>query len=130
MDTFPLIATGVASTSLDDEILAIRYTKIVSLNDQKDEFDSLDSLYKQMEKEDSDFTKLIKKEGQIVKEREKLIVHKINEDEYNAKICEASKDIDKDEFNSIFKKSAVKRTKHEGLKRNVKLVIEKDHQME
>ena len=39
-------------------------------------------------------------------------------------------DIDKDEFNSIFKKSAVKRTKHEGLKRNVKLVIEKDHQME
>ena len=69
MDTFPLIATGVASTSLDGEILAIRYTKIVSLNDQKDEFESLDSLYQQMEKED-----------QIVKEREKLIVHKINED--------------------------------------------------
>ena len=80
MDTFPLIATGVASTSLDGEILAIRYTKIVSLNDQKDEFESLDSLYQQMEKEDSDFTKLTKKEGQIVKEREKLIVHKINED--------------------------------------------------
>ena len=80
MDTFPLIATGVASTSLDSEILAIRYTKIVSLNDQKDEFESLDSLYQQMEKEDSDFTKLTKKEGQIVKEREKLIVHKINED--------------------------------------------------
>ena len=80
MDTFPLIATGVASTSLDGEILAIRYTKIVSLNDQKDEFESLDSLYQQMEKEDSDFTKLTKKEGQIIKEREKLIVHKINED--------------------------------------------------
>ena len=48
MDTFPLIATGVASTSLDSEILAIRYTKIVSLNDQKDEFESLDSLYQQM----------------------------------------------------------------------------------
>ena len=69
MDTFPLIATGVASTSLDGEILAIRYTKIVSLNDRKDEFESLDSLYQQMEKE-----------GQIVKEREKLIVHKINKD--------------------------------------------------
>ena len=69
MDTFPLIATGVASTSLEGEILAIRYTKIVSLNDRKDEFESLDSLYQQMEKED-----------QIVKEREKLIVHKINED--------------------------------------------------
>ena len=80
MDTFPLIAIGVASTSLDGEILAIRYTKIVSLNDQKDEFESLDSLYQQMEKEDSDFSKLTKKEGQIVKEREKLIVHKINED--------------------------------------------------
>ena len=80
MDTFPLIATGVASTGLNGEILAIRYTKIVSLNDQKDEFESLDSLYQQMEKEDSDFTKLTKKEGQIVKEREKLIVHKINED--------------------------------------------------
>ena len=69
MDTFPLIATGVASTSLDGEILAIRYTKIVSLNEQKDEFESLDSLYRKMEKED-----------QIVKERKKLIVHKINED--------------------------------------------------
>jgi len=69
MDTFPLIATGVASTSLEGEILAIRYTKIVSLNDRKDEFESLDSLYQQMEKE-----------GQIVKEREKLIVHKINKD--------------------------------------------------
>tara|TARA_Y100000741_G_scaffold307249_1_gene249991 strand:- start:251 stop:1222 length:972 start_codon:yes stop_codon:yes gene_type:complete len=80
MDIFPLIATGVASTSLDGEILAIRYTKIVSLNDQKDEFESLDSLYQQMEKEDSEFIKLTKKEGQIVKEREKLIVHKINED--------------------------------------------------
>ncbi|HJM15013.1 MAG TPA: tetrahydrodipicolinate N-succinyltransferase N-terminal domain-containing protein [SAR86 cluster bacterium] len=80
MDTFPLIATGVASTSLDGEILAIRYTKIVSLNDRKDEFESLDSLYQQMEKEGSDFTKLAKKEGQILKEREKLIVHKISED--------------------------------------------------
>ena len=69
MDTFPLIAIGVASTSLDGEILAIRYTKIVSLNDQKDEFKSLDSLYQQKEKED-----------QIVKERQKLIVHKINDD--------------------------------------------------
>jgi len=80
MDTFPLIATGVASTSLDGEILAIRYTKIVSLNDRKDEFVSLDSLYQQMEKEGSDFTKLAKKEGQILKEREKLIVYKISED--------------------------------------------------
>ena len=80
MDTFPLIATGVASTSLDGEILAIRYTKIVSLNDRKDEFVSLDSLYQQMEKEGSDLTKLAKKEGQILKEREQLIVHKISED--------------------------------------------------
>ncbi len=80
MDTFPLIATGVASTSLDGEILAIRYTEIVSMSDRKDEFKSLDSLYQQMEKEGSDFTKLAKKEGQIVKEREKLIVHKINKD--------------------------------------------------
>ena len=30
MNVFPLIATGVASTSLNGEILAIRYTKIVS----------------------------------------------------------------------------------------------------
>ena len=80
MDTFPLIATGIASTSLDGEILAIRYTKIVSMNNRKDEFESLDSLYQQMEKEGSDFTKLAKKEGQIVKEREKLIVHKLNKD--------------------------------------------------
>ena len=80
MDTFPLIATGVASTSLDGEILAIRYTEIVSMSDRKDEFKSLDSLYQQVEKEGSDFTKQAKKEGQIVKEREKLIVHKINKD--------------------------------------------------
>ncbi len=80
MDIFPLIATGVASTSLDGEILAIRYTKIVSMNDQKDEFESLESLYQQIEKEGSDFIKLTKKESQIVKEREKLIVHKINKD--------------------------------------------------
>ena len=31
-------------------------------------------------------------------------LHKINEDEYNAKICEASKDIDKDEFIKNIKK--------------------------
>ena len=80
MDTFPLIATGIASTSLDGEILAIRYTEIVSMNNRKDEFESLNSLYQQMEKEGSDFTKLSKKEGQILKEREKLIVHKISED--------------------------------------------------
>ena len=80
MDMFPLIATGVASTSLDGEILAIRYTKIVSMNNQKDEFESLDYLYQQMEREGSDLTKLAKKEGQIVKQREKLIVHKINKD--------------------------------------------------
>ena len=80
MDMFPLIATGIASTSLDGEILAIRYTEIVSMNSRKDKFESLNSLYQQMEKEGSDFTKLSKKEGQILKEREKLIVHKISED--------------------------------------------------
>ena len=80
MDMFPLIATGIASTSLDGEILAIRYTEIVSMNSRKDKFESLNSLYQQMEKEGSDFTKLAKKEGQILKEREKLIVHKISED--------------------------------------------------
>ncbi len=51
MDMFPLIATGVASISLDGEILAIRYTEIVSMNDRKDEFESLDSLYQQTENE-------------------------------------------------------------------------------
>ncbi|MFL2701894.1 MAG: tetrahydrodipicolinate N-succinyltransferase N-terminal domain-containing protein [Gammaproteobacteria bacterium] len=80
MDTFPLIATGVASTSLNGEILAIRYTKIVCKNDHKDEYESLDSVYQQMEKDGSDFVKLSKTEGQIVKERQKFIVHKINKD--------------------------------------------------
>ena len=80
MDTFPLIATGVASTSLNGEILAIRYTKIVCKNDRKDEYESLDSVYQQMEKDGSDCVKLSKTEGQIVKERQKFIVHKINKD--------------------------------------------------
>ena len=80
MDTFPLIATGVASTSLNGEILAIRYTKIVCKNDHKDEYESLDSVYQQMEKDGSDCVTLSKTEGQIVKERQKFIVHKINKD--------------------------------------------------
>ena len=33
--------------------------------------------------------------------------------------------INKKEFNTIFKKSAVKRTKYEGLKRNIELTIQK-----
>ena len=41
-----------------------------------------------------------------IKETDKNLstLHKINEDEYNAKICEASKDIDKDEFIKNIKK--------------------------
>ena len=41
MNVFPLIATGVASTSLNGEILAIRYTKIVSKSENADEYKSL-----------------------------------------------------------------------------------------
>ena len=41
MNVFPLIATGVASTSLNGEILAIRYTKIVSKSENADEYLSL-----------------------------------------------------------------------------------------
>ena len=80
MDTFPLIATGVASTSLNGEILAIRYTKIVCKNDHKDEYESLDSVYQLMKRDGSGSIKSSKKEVQIVKEREKLISHKINKD--------------------------------------------------
>ena len=80
MNVFPLIATGVASTSLNGEILAIRYTKIVSKSKNADEYKSLESIYQQMEKKDSEFIKLSKKDGQIVQDRERFIVHKINED--------------------------------------------------
>ena len=80
MKVFPLIATGVASTSLNGEILAIRYTKIVSKSENADEYKSLESVYQQMEKEDSEFIKLSKKDGQIVQDRERFIVHKINQD--------------------------------------------------
>ena len=80
MKVFPLIATGVASTSLDGEILAIRYTKIVSKSENADEYKSLESVYQQIEKEDSEFIKLSKKDGQIVQDRERFIVHKINQD--------------------------------------------------
>ena len=80
MNVFPLIATGVASTSLNGEILAIRYTKIVSKSENADEYKSLESVYQQMEEEDSEFIKLSKKDGQIFKDRERFIIHKINQD--------------------------------------------------
>jgi len=80
MNTFPLIATGVASTSLKGEILAVRYTKIVSKNDNKDEYELLDSAHQLMKRDGSGSIKSSKKEVQIVKEREKLISHKINKD--------------------------------------------------
>ena len=65
MDTFPLIATGVASTSLEGEILAIRYTKIVCKSENADEYKSLESE---------------KQIPSIIKDRERFIFHKLNQD--------------------------------------------------
>ena len=81
MNKFPLIALGVASTSLNGDILAIRYTKIVFQSEQNKEFDSMNSVYEQIKKEGSKFEKLSGKDDQIIKERERLIVHKIIKDE-------------------------------------------------
>ena len=47
-------------------------------SENADEYKSLESIYQQMEKEDSEFIKLSKKDGQIVQDRERFIVHKIN----------------------------------------------------
>ncbi len=80
MNAFPVIATGVASTSLNGEILAIRYTKIVCKSDNKDEYEALESLHQQMNEKDSKLSKLSKEEQQIVKDREEFIVHKMNKD--------------------------------------------------
>ena len=65
MDMFPLIATGVASTSLEGEILAIRYTKIVCKSENADEYKSLESE---------------KQIPSIIKDRERFIFHKLNQD--------------------------------------------------
>ena len=65
MNVFPLIATGVASTSLNGEILAIRYTKIVCKNENADEYKSLESE---------------KQIPSIIKDRERFIFHKLNQD--------------------------------------------------
>ena len=65
MNVFPLIATGVAATSLDGEILAIRYTRIVSKSENADEYKSLESE---------------KQIPSIIKDREKFIFHKLNQD--------------------------------------------------
>ena len=65
MNVFPLIATGVASTSLNGEILAIRYTKIVCKSENADEYKSLESE---------------KQIPSIIKDREKFIFHKLNQD--------------------------------------------------
>tara|TARA_Y100001970_G_scaffold290274_1_gene423439 strand:+ start:93288 stop:94259 length:972 start_codon:yes stop_codon:yes gene_type:complete len=80
MKRFPLIAKGIASISLNGDILAIRYTKIVFKNENTDEFKSLDSVYKQVKKDAAEFIKISENENHILKEREKLIVHKINTD--------------------------------------------------
>ena len=65
MNVFPLIATGVASTSLNGEILAIRYTKIVCKSENADEYKSLESE---------------KQIPSIIKDRERFIFHKLNQD--------------------------------------------------
>ena len=65
MNVFPLIATGVASTSLDGEILAIRYTKIVCKSENADEYKSLES---------------VKHIPSLIKDRERFIFHKLNQD--------------------------------------------------
>ena len=65
MNKFPLIASGVASTSLNGEILAIRYTKIVCKSENADEYKSLESE---------------KQIPSIIKDREKFIFHKLNQD--------------------------------------------------
>ena len=65
MNVFPLIATGVASTSLDGEILAIRYTKIVCKSENADEYKSLESM---------------KHIPSLIKDRERFIFHKLNQD--------------------------------------------------
>ena len=65
MNVFPLIATGVASTSLNGEILAIRYTKIVCKSENEDEYKSLESE---------------KHVPSTIKDRERFIFHKLNQD--------------------------------------------------
>ena len=65
MNKFPLIASGIASTSLNGEILAIRYTKIVCKSENADEYKSLESE---------------KQIPSIIKDREKFIFHKLNQD--------------------------------------------------
>lgn len=65
MNKFPLIASGVASTSLNGEILAIRYTKIVCKSENADEYKSLESE---------------KHIPSIIKDRERFIFHKLNQD--------------------------------------------------
>ena len=65
MNKFPLIASGIASTSLNGEILAIRYTKIVCKSENADEYKSLESE---------------KQIPSIIKDRERFIFHKLNQD--------------------------------------------------
>ena len=65
MNKFPLIASGIASTSLNGEILAIRYTKIVCKSENADEYKSLESE---------------KHIPSIIKDRERFIFHKLNQD--------------------------------------------------
>lgn len=65
MNKFPLIASGVASTSLNGEILAIRYTKIVCKSENEDEYKSLESE---------------KHVPSKIKDRERFIFHKLNQD--------------------------------------------------
>ena len=65
MNKFPLIASGIASTSLNGEIFAIRYTKIVCKSENADEYKSLESE---------------KQIPSIIKDRERFIFHKLNQD--------------------------------------------------
>ena len=58
MNRFPLIALGVASTNLNGDILAVRYTKIAFQNEQREEFDSIDSISEQINKEEIEWEAL------------------------------------------------------------------------
>ena len=84
MNRFPLIALGVASTNLNGDILAVRYTKIAFQNEQREEFDSMDSISEQINKEEIEWEALPSQNDYGVLQRvkrERQVVHKIIKDE-------------------------------------------------
>ena len=84
MNRFPLIALGVASTNLNGDILAVRYTKIAFQNEQREEFDSIDSISEQINKEEIEWEALPSQNDNGVLQRvkrERQVVHKIIKDE-------------------------------------------------